>query len=65
MAMQLLANVVKPNLIMENVILANVVLAHLSTASNWIGVQTGVHGFDSRTLHKPVVSKTSAKPTSG
>lgn len=33
--------------------------AHLSTASNWIGVQTGVHGFDSRTPHKPVVSKTS------
>ena len=30
-----------------------------STASNWIGVQTGVHGFDSRTPHKPVVSKTS------
>ena len=29
------------------------------TASNWIGVQTGVHVFDSRTLHKPVVSKTS------
>ena len=27
--------------------------------SNWIGVQTGVHGFDSRTPHKPVVSKTS------
>ena len=34
-------------------------LAHLSTASNWIGVQTCVHGFDSRTPHKPVVSKTS------
>ena len=33
--------------------------AHLSTASNWIGVQTSVHGFDSRTPHKPVVSKTS------
>ena len=33
-------------------------LDHLSTASNWIGVQTGVHGFDSRTPHKPVVSKT-------
>ena len=33
--------------------------AHLSTASNWIGVQTGVHGFDSHTPHKPVVSKTS------
>ena len=31
----------------------------MSTASNWIGVQTGVHGFDSRTPHKPVVSKTS------
>jgi len=29
----------------------------LSTASNWIGVQTGVHGLDSRTPHKPVVSK--------
>ena len=27
--------------------------------SNWIGVQTGVHGFDSCTPHKPVVSKTS------
>ena len=31
----------------------------MSTASNWIGVQTGVHGFDSRTPHKHVVSKTS------
>ena len=31
----------------------------MSTASNWIGVQTGVLGFDSRTPHKPVVSKTS------
>jgi len=31
----------------------------MSTASNWIGVQTGVHGFDSRTPHKPVVSKPS------
>ena len=31
----------------------------MSTVSNWIGVQTGVHGFDSRTQHKPVVSKTS------
>jgi len=31
----------------------------LSSASNWIGVQTGVHGFDSRTPHEPVVSKTS------
>ena len=31
----------------------------LSTASNWIGVQTGVVGFGSRTPHKPVVSKTS------
>ena len=31
----------------------------MSTASNWIGVQTYVHGFDSRTPHKPVVSKTS------
>jgi len=30
----------------------------LSTASNWIGVKTGVYGFDSRTPHKPVVSKT-------
>lgn len=29
-------------------------LAHLSTGSNWITVQTGVHGFDSRTPHKPV-----------
>ena len=29
----------------------------MSTTSNWIGVQTGVHGFDSRTPHKPVVSK--------
>ena len=25
----------------------------------WTPVQTGVHGFDSRTPHKPVVSKTS------
>jgi hypothetical protein len=33
--------------------------AHLSAASNWIGIQTGVHGFDSRTPHKPVVSKSS------
>ena len=33
--------------------------AHLSKSSNWIGVQTGVHGFDSRTPHKPVVSKAS------
>ena len=39
--------------------LAHLSKAHLSTASNWIGVQTGVHGFDSRTPHKPVVSKTS------
>jgi len=31
----------------------------LSPASNWIGVQTGVHGFDFRTPYKPVVSKTS------
>ena len=31
----------------------------LYPVSNWIGVQTGVHGFDSRTPHKPVVSKTS------
>ena len=31
----------------------------LSTASNWIGVQTGVAGLGSRTPHKPVVSKTS------
>ena len=30
-----------------------------STASNWIGVQSGVHGFNSHTPHKPVVSKTS------
>ena len=35
------------------------VRSHLSTASIWIGVQTGVYGFDSRTPHKPVVSKTS------
>ena len=33
-------------------------VTHLSTASSWVGVQTGVHGFDSRTPHKPVVSKT-------
>ena len=33
--------------------------AHLSTASNWIGIQTGVHGFDSCTPHKPVVLKSS------
>ena len=32
---------------------------HLSAASNWIGVQTGVHGLYSRTPHTPVVSKTS------
>ena len=25
----------------------------MSTASNWIGVQTGVHGFESCTPHKP------------
>ena len=31
----------------------------LSTASNWIGIQTGVHGFDSRTPHKPMGSKSS------
>ena len=31
----------------------------MSSASNWIGVQTGVPGFDSRTPHKPVISKTS------
>ena len=31
----------------------------LSTASNWIGVKTGVAGFGSQTPHKPVVSKTS------
>ena len=31
----------------------------MSTARNWIGVKTGVHGFDSRTPHKPVVSKAS------
>ena len=31
----------------------------MSTASNWIGVQTDVHWFDSRTPHAPVVSKTS------
>ena len=30
-------------------------LDHLSTASNWIGVQTSVFGFDSRSPHKPVV----------
>ena len=30
------------------------VRAHLSTASNWIGVETGVHWFDSYTPHKPV-----------
>jgi len=36
-----------------------VLLDHLSAASNWIGVQTGVHGFNSFTPHKPVVSKTS------
>ena len=35
------------------------VRSHLSTASIWIGVQTGDYGFDSRTPHKPVVSKTS------
>jgi len=31
----------------------------LTAASNWIVVQAGVHGFDSRTSHKPVVSKSS------
>jgi len=31
----------------------------LSAASNLIGVQTGVPGFDSRTPHKAVVSKSS------
>ena len=30
-----------------------------STASNWIDVQTDVQWFNSRTPHKPVVSKTS------
>ena len=30
----------------------------MSTASNWIGVQTCVHGFDSLTPYKSVVSKT-------
>ena len=32
---------------------------HLSAASNRICVQTVVHGFNSFTPHKPVVSKTS------
>ena len=36
-----------------------VLVRSLSTASNWIGVQSGVHGFDSRSPHKPVVSKSS------
>jgi len=27
-------------------------LDHLSKGSNWIGLRTGVHGFDSRTSHK-------------
>ena len=31
----------------------------MSTASNWIGVQTGVLWFDSRIPHKPLVSNTS------
>ena len=31
----------------------------MATASNWIDVQTGVHGFNYHTPHKPVVSKTS------
>ena len=31
----------------------------MASTSNWIGVQTGVHGFDSRTPDKLVVSKTS------
>ena len=32
----------------------------MSAASNWIGIQTGVHGFDSRTPHKPaLISKLS------
>ena len=31
----------------------------MASTSNWIGVQTGVHGFDSRTPDKIVVSKTS------
>jgi len=29
----------------------------LSASSNWIGIQTGVHGFDYRTPQEPVVSK--------
>ena len=33
--------------------------AHWYKASNWIGVQIGLHEFDSRISHKPVVSKTS------
>ena len=42
------------------VLVRSLKLTHLSTAIiNWIGVQTGVHGFDSHTPHKPVVSKTS------
>ena len=40
------------------VIVSSLKLAHFSKASNWIGVQTSVHRFDSRTPHKPVVSKT-------
>jgi len=31
----------------------------LSTASNWIGIQTGVDRFDYQTPYKPVVSKSS------
>ena len=33
--------------------------SHLLTIKSFIVIQTGVHGFDSRTPHKPVVSKTS------
>ena len=44
---------------MTPVLIRSLKLAHLSTACNWIGVQTGVNGFDSCTPHKPVVSKTS------
>ena len=41
------------------VLVRSLKLSTLVHASNWIGVQTGVHGFDSRTPHKPVISKTS------
>ena len=44
---------------MTSVNVRSLKLSTLVIVSNWIGIQTGDHGSNSRTSHKPVVSKSS------